>query len=68
MEQLCARSCFTESVPAVRARSRLTSRLRAELGCAVAEQQRCVSEAAAHYGASWPIVHTAFVEHVKAPR
>jgi transposase len=47
--------------------SRLTSRLRAELGCAVAEQQRCVSEAAAHYGASWPIVHAAFVEHVKAP-
>jgi len=66
-EELCARSSFTESVPAVRARSRLTTRLRTELGCAVAEQQRCVSEAAAHYGASWPIVHAAFVEHVKAP-
>lgn len=38
------RSSFTESVPSVQARSRLTTRLRAELGCAVAEQQRCVSE------------------------
>jgi transposase len=66
-ERLCPRASFTESLPAVRARSRLTTRLRAELGCAVAEQQRCVSEAAAHYGASWPIVHAAFVEHVRAP-
>jgi transposase len=41
--------------------------LRAELGWAVAEQQRCVSEAAAHYGASWPIVHAAFAEHVRVP-
>ena len=36
-------------------------------GPAVAEQQRCVSEAATHYGASWPIVHNAFVEHVRVP-
>ena len=66
-EQLCRRASFTESLPAVRARSRLTTRFRAELGSAVAEQQRCVSEAAAHYGASWPIVHNAFVEHVRVP-
>ena len=66
-ERLCARSSFTESLPAVRTRSRLTTRLRAELGAAVAEQQRCVSETAAHYGASWPIVHAAFAEHVKVP-
>jgi transposase len=26
-----------------------------------------VSEAAAHYGASWPIVHAAFVAHVRVP-
>jgi len=64
---LCPRASFTESLPAVRARSRLTTRFRAELGSAVAEQQRCVSEAAAHYGASWPIVHNAFVEHVRIP-
>jgi transposase len=39
-ERLCGRSTFTESLPAVRTRSRLTTRLRAELGWAVAEQQR----------------------------
>ena len=66
-ERGCRRSSFTESLPAVRARSRLTTRLRAELGAAVAVQQRCVSEAAAHYGASWPVVHAAFVEHVRIP-
>jgi len=66
-ERLCARSSFTESLPAVRARSRLTTRLRAELGYAIAEQGRVVSETAAHYGASWPIVHAAFVEHVRVP-
>jgi len=66
-ERLCGRASFTKTLPAIRARSRLTTRLRAELGCAVAEQQRCVSEAAAHYGASWPIVHAAFVAHVRVP-
>ena len=35
-ERLCPRASFTESLPAVRARSRLTTRLRAELGCAAA--------------------------------
>jgi len=67
LERQCARSSFTESVPAVRARSRLTTRLRAELGWAVAEQQRCVAETAAHYGASWPVVHAAFAAHVRVP-
>ena len=66
-ERACRRSSFTESLPSVRARSRLTTRLRAELGYAIAEQGRVVSEASAHYGASWPIVHTAFVEHVRVP-
>jgi transposase len=66
-ERACRRSSFTESLPSVRARSRLTTRLRAELGYAIAEQGRVVSEAAAHYGASWPIVHAAFVEHVRVP-
>ena len=53
--------------PRSRARSRLTTRLRAELGYAIAEQGRVVSETAAHYGASWPVVHAAFVEHVRVP-
>ena len=60
-ERLCPRASFTESLPAVRARSRLTTRLRTELGCAVAEQGRVVSESAAHFGVDWSIVHAAFV-------
>jgi hypothetical protein len=66
-ERLCPRASFTESLPSVRARSRLTTRLRTELGCAVAEQGRVVSESAAHFGVDWSIVHDAFVEHVRAP-
>jgi transposase len=66
-ERLCPRASFTESLPAVRARSRLTTRLRTELGYAVAEQGRVVSESATHYGVDWSIVHNAFVAHVKAP-
>jgi len=66
-ERLCPRASFTESLPAVRARSRLTTRLRVELGCAIAEQGRVVSESAAHYGVDWSIVHNAFVEHVRIP-
>jgi transposase len=66
-ERLCRRATFTESLPAVRARSRLTTRLRSELGYAVAEQGRVVLESAAHYGVDWSIAHDAFVAHVKAP-
>ena len=66
-ERLCPRASFTESLPAVRARSRLTTRLRTELGYAIAEQGRVVSESAAHYGVDWSIVHAAFVAHVAAP-
>jgi transposase len=66
-ERLCPRASFTESLPAIRARSRLTTRLRTELGDAIAEQGRVVSESAAHYGVDWSIVHAAFVEHVKVP-
>jgi transposase len=66
-ERLCPRASFTESLPAVRARSRLTTRLRTELGDAIAEQGRVVSESAAHYGVDWSIVHAAFVEHVRVP-
>ena len=61
-ERLCPRASFTESLPAVRARSRLTTRLRVELGCAVAEQGRVVSESAAHYGAA-----TAYNEGLSRP-
>ena len=66
-ERLCLRASFTESLPAVQRRSRLTTRLRTELGDAIAEQGRVVSESATHYGVDWSIVHAAFVEHVRAP-
>ena len=66
-EHLCPRASFTESLPSVRARSRLTTRLRTELGYAIAEQGRVVSESAAHYGVDWSIVHAAFVARVRAP-
>jgi len=66
-ERRCARASFTESLPAVRKGSRLTTRLRTELGHAIAEQGRTVAESAAHYGVDWSIVHTAFAAHVRAP-
>lgn len=66
-EVLCARGSFTEHVAAVPARARLTRRLRGELGDAVAEQRRCVSETASHYGVGWATVHAAFIAHVAAP-
>ena len=66
-ESGCPRGSFTESLPGVPARARLTTRLRAELGHAVAEQGRCVAETAAHYGVGWATVHAAFVAHVALP-
>jgi transposase len=63
-EVRCRRGSFTEQVAAVPARSRLTCRLRSQLGHAVAEQRRCVSEAASHYGVGWATVHAAFMAHV----
>ena len=52
-ERACPRGSFTEQVAAVPARARLTARLRAELGRAVAGQRRCVHEAAGCYGVAW---------------
>lgn len=61
----CPRGSFTERIAAVPTRARLTTRLRNELGYAVAEQARCVSEAASHYGVAWATVHNAFIAHVE---
>lgn len=44
----------------------MTVRLRNELAVAVAEQHRCVAEAAAHYQVGWATVHEAFIAHVTA--
>jgi transposase len=65
-QRACGRASFTEQVVSVPARARLTRRLRAELGHAVAEQRRCVAEAAGHYGVAWRTAHAAYVAHVQA--
>lgn len=67
VEELCERQSFTESLPAVPRRARLTSRLRSGLGCAVAEQRRDVDEVAVSHGVGWATVHDAFIDHVTEP-
>jgi transposase len=62
----CPRSSFTESVPQIPARKRVTSRLRAAAGRAVALAGRTVAQAAADVGLSWPVVHAAFLDHATA--
>ncbi len=64
---MCERGSFTEAIPAVPTRARLTVRLRAELAHAVAQQHRCAAETAAHYKVGWATVHDAFIAHVTAP-
>lgn len=59
----CARATFTESIPQVPPRRRTTTRLRTQIGRAVGEAARSVSEVAAGVGVSWPTAHAAFVEH-----
>ena len=54
-EQACPRGSFTESLPAVPARARVTTRLRAECGAGIAERFSCVLAGAVHYRISWPV-------------
>ena len=65
-EPLCERASFTESIPAIPARSRLTSRLRTECGEGIADRFTCVAAGAVHYGLSWRTAHAAYVRHVAA--
>ncbi len=58
----CGRKTFTESLPAVPPRCRLTSRLRELAGAEVAERGCTVAEAARFHGISWPVAHRAFCE------
>ena len=61
--QECARVTFTESLPAVPPRCRLTSRLRGLLGAEVAERGCTVAEAGRWQHVSWPVTHAAFADH-----
>jgi hypothetical protein len=45
----------------------LTTRLGAELGWAVPEQQRWVSGTAALAGPRWPVLQAGFAQHVRVP-
>jgi len=58
--QECSRKTFTEWVPAVPPRCRITARLREQAAHEVAERGVTPAEAARHAGVSWPVVHDAF--------
>ena len=64
-EAACPRGSFTESLTAVPAQARLTTRLRREYGAGIADRFSCVQAGALHYRVSWPVAHRAYVEHVE---
>ena len=63
-ESRCPRLSFTESLPQVPARCRLTTRLYEQVGAGVADGYSCVLAAARSHGVSWPVAHAAFIAHV----
>jgi transposase len=62
----CGRDSFTEHVASVPARSRMTTRLRAAAGAAVADGGRTVVQSARDLGLSWPTVMKAVAIHAAA--
>ena len=58
-EQACGRKTFTEQLPQLPARCRITARLREQAGAEVTERGITPAEAARHAGVSWPVVHDA---------
>jgi transposase len=58
--QQCPRKTFTESVPALPPRCRITARLREQAAHEVADRGITPAEAARHAGISWTAVHQAF--------
>jgi transposase len=62
----CGRASFTEQVAAVPARSRMTARLRAAAGAAVADGGRTVLQAGRDLRLSWPTVMKAVATHAVA--
>jgi transposase len=62
----CVRASFTESVPQIPSRTRLTGRLRTAVGAAVADGGRTVLQSARDHEVSWPIAHSAFARHAAA--
>ncbi len=60
----CSRATFTEALPAVPARARVTTRLRRECGAGIADRFSCVLAGALHYRISWPVAHRAYAAYV----
>ena len=56
----CGRRTFTESLPQVPPRCRVTRRLRELLGAEVADRGITPAEAARNAAVSWPVAHQAF--------
>ena len=56
---VCKRKRFTESVPAIPPRARVTVRAKAEMALAVLDDDRSVKAVAAAYGTTWNICHEA---------
>jgi transposase len=61
-EQACPRKAFTESVPEIPARARLTGRL-GRLAARQVASGRSVSSVAAELGMSWPVAHRYYAAH-----
>ncbi len=61
-QQGCGRKTFTESLPQVPPRRRVTGRLREQAGAEVAGRGITPAEAARHAGVSWPVAHEAFAD------
>ena len=61
----CGRRTFTEALPAIPPRHRLTARLRTSIGAAVADGGRTVVQAARDHEVSWPIANAAFTTAAK---
>jgi transposase len=62
----CERTTFTESLPAIPPRSRLTVRLRTSVGEAVADGGRTVVQSARDHEVSWPVANAAFTTAAEA--
>ena len=56
----CPRKTFTEWVPALPPRCRITARLRDQAAHEITERGIAPAEAARHAGVSWPVAHEAF--------
>jgi transposase len=59
-EDDCPRKTFTEWIPQVPARCRITTRLREQTGTEIRDRGITAAEAARHAGVSWPVAHEAF--------